>query len=276
MGDRRVSPLSHWNSVRAYTVALVLVATCVFALWWRLASGPVPRRPHPALEVNPDTLDFGEVIETSRFLRELPLTNVSANPLRVRLDKHCDCAGVEPETLDLAPGDTRKVTVRLDLLHNRLRFAGRRVRPYQAHLTAYYGDRAGDQLPVTLTGKVRAILDTWPPNLHLKDELVEGEDSAEEIVTVKPVTPLAWLVVKYGPPPIYVNVKVESAKDGYLLWVRVKAGLPRGWFSHNVELQMADAKGAALPEQFLQVTGTVTGRFVCVPAETTFGIQPIG
>lgn len=272
-----MNPLSWRNPGRAWSVGVTLfVITTAAALWWTRGTGLAPQSRLPPLEVTTDRLDFGEVVETDRFLHEVPLRNASSAPLRVRLEKQCDCAGVEPETLTLEPGETRRVTARLDLLHNRLRYAGRAKRPYQAHLTAYYGERAGDQIPLVLTGTVRAVLDTWPPNVHLKEEMVEGEDSAEEVVTVKPVIPLRWLVVKYGPPPSYIKCTVEPTSHGYTLRVGVKAGMRRGWFSQNIVLQMAGEKGEALPEQQLQVTGTVTGRFVCVPAETMFGIRALG
>ena len=246
----------------------------MFARGFWLSPGPsVAASP---LEVSLAALHFGEVVESADFQHEVRLCNVSSAPLTVRLENMCDCAGVEPKTLQLEPGQTGRVTMRLDLLHNRLLYAGQTVRPYRAHVNAYYGDQPGDRYPLTVTGAVRAILDMWPPNLHLKDELIEGEDSAEESVTITPVMPLQWLVVKHAPPPSYLDSRLEAGEKKYTLRVRVKAGMPRGWFSQNVVLQMADAKGKPLPEQMVQVTGTVAGRFTCVPAETTFGIRAVG
>lgn len=232
------------NAVRLWWLALALFVGAG-AIWsmggrWqpqRRASTPLP------LQVDPASLDFGEVVESSRFLHDLPLCNATAEPLTVRLETSCDCTGVEPRTLQLAPGETRRVTVQLDLLHNRLHFAGRPKRPYKAHLRAIFGEKPQDQSSLELAGVVKAVLSMWPPNLHLKEELVEGEDSAEESVDIKSVIPLSWLVVKKCPPSF--QIRIQAVKGGYTLYVRIKAGLPRGRFSETVILKMVDAKGAA-------------------------------
>lgn len=224
--------------------------------------------------MSPAALDFGEVVETSEFRHELPLRNTTSGSLTVRLEPSCDCAGVEPETLRLGPGEAGRAVVRLDLLHNRGHHFGLSVRPYQAHVTAMWGDHPRDRLALRLIGSVRAILDIWPPNLHLAEELIEGEDGAEEVVEIKPVVALQWLAIKECPP--YFSARIEKSKTGYTLHVRPKAGLPRGFFNKSVVLELADAKGAALPDQVLPVTGAVTGRFVCTAAQTIFGLRTVG
>lgn len=266
---------------RPLTARLALHATLAAAALATVAAYWLTSRPEPAraarrgpLVVDAAALDFGEVLESASFRREVPIRNVSERALDVRMSKSCDCAGVEPAQFRLGPGETKKVVVTLDLLHNKALAGGISPRPYRAHLAAAYGERGHESVAIEMTGTVRSVLTIWLPNLHFSRDLLEGEDGHEESVSVKPALPLSWLVVKRCPP--YLAARLETVKDGYALHVKVKAGMPRGKFSSSIRLEAADSKGTVLPEQPLGVSGTVTGPFVCFPAESALGVRRVG
>jgi hypothetical protein len=264
------------SSMRSWCLSLSLLAILgVSAIYSaRTRDRRRPDRPPYPIEIDTCSLDFGEVVESNQFHHKVRLRNVSSQPVKVRLEKHCDCVGIEPERLEIGAGETGTVSVRLDLMHNRHQYFGRTIRPYEAHFAVYWGTRARDRFELALRGSVRATLEIWPPNLHLKEELVEGEPTAEEFVEIKPLLALQWLVIKK--PHAFVDARLEEVKGDYKLYIRANEGLAPGLFKSNVILQSADAKGKALPEQAIAITGMVTSRFVATPAETTFGFRQIG
>ena len=121
------------DKIRIWTIRLLLlVAVCWAAGLMRPT--PTPIADVPPLEVRLESLDFGDVVEASNFRHEIPVRNTSSDPMTVRFTKSCDCAGIEPELLRLEPGETGRVVLRLDLLHNRGRYIGQARRPFVAHL----------------------------------------------------------------------------------------------------------------------------------------------
>jgi hypothetical protein len=133
-----VNPASHAQGGRAMPwpvfISLVVIAGAVGIWLTRLSpSGcQVGNETHQRLlSVDVTALDFGEVLETDQFTHRLPIQNLSAQELLVRIEKSCDCANVEPALLRLAPRETATLEVRLDLTHNRGAYPGLDRRPIQ-------------------------------------------------------------------------------------------------------------------------------------------------
>ena len=150
------------TTTRIWTVRLLLVATAIWAsghlgIWAVELMRPqaIPVAEVPPLQVHPEALDFGEVVESNSFRHEVPVRNISSKAMTVRFANHCDCAGIEPKELRLEPGETGRVVLILDLMHNRARYAGRTIRPFAAHFDAIWGDRAGDQLDMAADTRSR-------------------------------------------------------------------------------------------------------------------------
>jgi hypothetical protein len=181
---------------------------------------------------------------------------------------------VEPERATVAPHATLNLIVGLDLTHNRLRHLGQRVRPYVAHVTASWGDTNDQRVELPVEGRVKAVLDTWPPNLHLKDWLVEGEPGAEESVTLQPLIPLGTFYVKNT--PAFLDVKIERQEKQYIAKVTPKANAPKGRFNTTIDFAITDKDLKPLPDHQLPVTGQVSGRYVWLPHESILGFQRVG
>ncbi|MBY0228461.1 MAG: hypothetical protein K2W96_04185 [Gemmataceae bacterium] len=228
----------------------------------------------PPLVADEAALDFGERPESKAHAVTVPLTNTTDRELAVRLQKSCDCAAVEPERFKLNPGQTKRVLVFLDLTHGRERYSGLAKRPYAAHLEAVYGERMNERIGLELGGMVVTLLEMRPPHLHLSRELPEDADSAEETVRLK-LSPLVATASEEHVPKT-LRVRLLGDDEGLCLTVRHKAGAPRGPFSQKVKVGLRGKDGQPLPEQELLVTGAVVGRYGTFPAETTFGIRPLG
>jgi hypothetical protein len=112
-----------------------------------------------------------------------------------------------------------------------------------------------------------------PLHLHLRDPLLYGETGPEETVLIRPALPLASMEAK---PVQGFQAFVRIGPQGYTLHVRPEASLPLGYFRRMVNLQLTGQHGEVLPEQQVQVTGTVTGPFVCIPEAINFGTRRLG
>ncbi len=107
-------------------------------------------RPAPALVIQPDHLDMGEVEEGTVAKATLIVRNVGRFPIHLaRVEASCGCTTAEPATRDLRPGEFTALRVRVDT-------SGKRGR-VRKRLTVT--DAAGDRAMATLELTVR-------PNPH--------------------------------------------------------------------------------------------------------------
>ncbi|MBX9628558.1 MAG: DUF1573 domain-containing protein [Gemmataceae bacterium] len=123
---------------------------------------PPPPASAPILHVEPAALNFGTVWEDPRFEWAVPVHNPGPAAVVVeRWQASCNCLGVSPDALRLEPGETRSVTVRIDL--------GDKVGPSTAPVPVavgfapVVGGRVGPAW--TVEGVARPLLAAPPPDL---------------------------------------------------------------------------------------------------------------
>ena len=62
-----------------------------------------------ALEPSPEHLNFGEVWEDTQFKMVLPITNHRNQDIEIkRFHKSCNCSQIEPPSLTIPAGQTRR------------------------------------------------------------------------------------------------------------------------------------------------------------------------
>lgn len=81
----------------------------------------------PALVVAEGHLDFGEALDQSAFRWVLPIENRGTADVNITgFGKSCSCAEVTPKALVIPAGETREVTLSLDLRPQKPRRSPRR------------------------------------------------------------------------------------------------------------------------------------------------------
>jgi hypothetical protein len=108
----------HLGIVVVVAVALAAGAGALTARWPFRAAQPAPPPPEaeqPALTIDPQYLDFGEVWETDQFEWTVPVRNQTESPLQASAHG-TSCACVSPSSTKMIPaGGTAPLAFRIDL-----------------------------------------------------------------------------------------------------------------------------------------------------------------
>ncbi len=119
--------------------------------------------------VAPVHLDLGEIWEAKQHAHELPIENRTRQPVTItQFATSCGCISVVPDSLTLAPSETRRVTVNVDTGHRGAVDMGKPIRDFASRVTPLVESPGGgrrqpaasthqNQLSEwTLKGKVRS------------------------------------------------------------------------------------------------------------------------
>ncbi len=227
------------------------------------------------LEIDPAALDLGEVWAQSGFVCELPVRNTGTRPVTV-LDVHtsgCLCTSVTPRQFVVPPGQTRKLSLTLDMA------AGDAVgAPYweevlKVRVSFRYGGTSATVHWWELSGRMRRAFLARPNVLDFEGagrvvrgapapvkgfdlELADGVAgiSLEELTDVR-----AWAVRNKGRWRIDVQPNSDMPSGPFRAELRVRARL------HN---------GQYLPPYALQVRGTCVEDLEFVPSLLNLGAVP--
>ncbi|MCI0704045.1 MAG: DUF1573 domain-containing protein [Planctomycetia bacterium] len=227
------------------------VAADRWSSWFGPQSVPPPPVAQPDLVIDPQYLDFGEVWETDEFEWSLPIQNQSHAPIRIaRWINSCGCLSIEPAALDLRPGETATVKIRLDLTA-KLHLNPDTVQPVVVGIDAVLGD--GSRGPTwVIRGKVKTLLSSNPdlifkqmpdvaqpyPAKQLSLDLVQSATN----LTVESDSPhiTAFIQPGNGQPQARVPIELRFAHSiplgdhKFSLTVRGEFGSPRCAFSKRL------------------------------------------
>ncbi|WP_162666105.1 DUF1573 domain-containing protein [Gemmata massiliana] len=252
-------------------------AGVVAARWMKQNAEPAPPAPEQTLlTVDSSSLDFGEVWETDKFDWAVPVTNRSANSVDIsRWGSSCNCTAVQPSSLRLSPGETKTITVRLDLTQ-----------------TLYYQQAAQpvavSLLPIVAEQNSRRswqLSGTVKPLLRKQPNLVFGPLSA----AAQPLSPLQTALSFVQPietvsvecdSPYVTAVVVPSRDDAVRSDVRVEFRFARTipFGTHPFKLALRGTFSSPRSEYSTQLQGNVSvvTDVQAQPAEALFAARTVG
>jgi hypothetical protein len=263
---------------RALTVVLLLVGLIVSGgiAYWLQKQQPMYAAPNGGLLIDANQLDFGEAWENKAFVWELTLHNPTTSEINVlKILSSCTCQKVEPESVVLPPGGTKKVRLTLDLTNAEQPQQPDSVHDFEQRLVPLIAGAPPRQQGWTLKGRVRILLAASPQTVRFGTRLVRGMPFSAEAVKIKkhPQVTGAFaesdplLSVTIGPSP--------GISEEYELKIVPQAKAPPGPFRFDVLVKPTNAKGEALPPLVIPVEGVVLQDVQAQPNIVVFGMKPI-
>jgi hypothetical protein len=276
---------------RRLVLAGIMVLTCLLALGLGTVAGrrirtdapeaPAPRVTVEGLSVDAAPLDLGDVWEEDAYVHTISIRNDNPNPVEVtRFFVSCGCAGVEPQTVSLAPGETADVRLKLDLARRTLNEVGRASRPFTVSLGPLLKS-SGTMMPgggweLRAVIKSRVTLDKL--SLHFGDEPIQNASPLTR--KVRATVHLPGSSLRVSAADNLVSWKVEPCAEGadeFDVAVSTNpVALKAGPFKTTLNVEVATAEGHVLPGVKLPVAGTVRLEVRPVPASVLLGVRRIG
>lgn len=238
-------------------VAVVVVGLAAVAgaltgrAYFRHAQPAPPSNPEqPALTINPAHLDFGEVWETSQFLWSVPIRNTSSQPVVIeRWQASCDCSDVQPSSMRLEPGETKAISVRIDLGRNLGATSGT---PVSVSLSPLFG---GKSLATwALRGSVKPLIrPSAIPTAAFSNEMTARRQQVE----LELVAPVHTVVATCRAPHVRCELSHRAELRKITLILSYADDLSDGLHSFGIELRGQLTTGDPFSKH---LTGAVTVR----------------
>jgi hypothetical protein len=270
-------------------VLVSVVLTLAAGVGWELGRSLRGRHRAPAppqaatcpLSVPPGELRIGQVWETDRLEWPLDITNDGDGPVDIQSFRvSCGCVKVTPPALSLLQGQTRQVTLTLDLTSG-----ANKVPPDERRSARRWGVRIepalaqGAALKVpswVLEALVRPVLDRDAEYIECGAHSVLDQRGCRGRLRVKALAPIAAIDVVCGSPLLRASVE-RDVKDSSLFHIEVapNAALPVGRLESEILLVARRIGEGSLPGQRIPVGGRVVPDVQVFPEAILLGAQPV-
>jgi hypothetical protein len=230
----------------------------------------------PALTIDPQHLNFGEVWETDRFEWRLCIENRSQAPLAITgLGGSCTCLSLEPQQFTIEPGQQQRVHAVLNL-HSRA--AQSESQPHEDFVAAFWAHVRGQEKPVywQLHGRIRRSLQTV-------DRLDLGSVSYRSPAAAAQRFPVRILSGTIGtleaePGSAAIRTELQSNPNGrdFAVTIVPAQGLGKAKLNSTVILTPISHSGERFPSVRVPVTFEVGEEVQATPQFIQFGGREVG
>lgn len=249
--------------VFAIISACVVVLSCLVHEAVSAAAEPVPQLKLPQTEI-----DFGTLRISQSATRVIPVLNVGAAPLLLRVHHSCSCATVKIENPEIPPGGKTEVEV----TYNARKAASK------SNKTLYLGsnDPKSPIAKVTLKANVVTRVITEPSTLRF-DGIPLGEEYTAEVAIQPGYDESEWSSVRLATTMASVGIKpVARTKDDFaenrwLYQVTVKRDARAGRIFGAVKVFINEE---SKPAATFRLSGRIEGRFKAQPGHARFYTRP--
>jgi len=269
-------PKSSRNTWGVLPVVGLLVLLSAGGFWLGITRNARRDREAP-LQVDPEYLDFGEVWVEDGFPWILPIKNTSSEVIEiVELRSSCACTSVVPTGLVIAPKETAKAQLTLDLTPGKGDDPMLPVRDFSVQVAGQVKGPGSGGVGWTVRGRIKTpvALSQWSINFG---EVVQGigfEDKSIEVTYLLPGTGVE--VTCEHPFAACVVEPAENRPDTSHVRVILQEGLPLGEFSFPVRISARTSNEQSAGSVTLRVSGKVVGDFEFIPTTIAFHPRPIG
>lgn len=216
-------------------------------------------------------LDFGSVFESAAYPHTVTVSNNSSNDLEVtRFVSSCSCANVQPDHFHLRSGESREVTVMLNLSQKPGRKTdGRRM--FAATIMPVV--KGFEPTTWALTGVIEPFpLKVDPPFVRWSETCSPGQEK-EVLVTAKDESVTGLGVNESG----FFDVSVKTIREGtWALTVQPKKDRPVGPFADHLKLSVTSNSANPVGQLDIPLLGYYSRLAYPSPQSITFGFVKQG
>lgn len=256
-----------------YVAILILLIASAVAYWSGRQMKAISEATDTVM-VDEERLDFGEAWEDSQFRWTVPIANRTARQVVIAgFAASCSCVSIEPQTLDLLPGQTAVLTLTLDLTKGRP--LGKEVSAwdYEEQVVPQIVGVAPGQVRWTVRGRVNSVLQLSSTVLDW-GELVSGAKVQRKRIEARSnLSPVRW-GTKHDPELLAVRL-MRHPEDPRTIEIEVAPSntLLHGPFDMVLEIDVTTSEGRRMPARSVRARGWVVGEICPLPAEVHFGPQ---
>jgi hypothetical protein len=231
------------------------------------------------LAIPSENLDLGEVWEANNVTLELPILNTSRRDVEVgKFISSCGCTEIRPSTLSIAPGETKKIFLTLDLTHRAASELGASRRPFRV---AFYpliqntDQRESSKWELHGTIKSRVTLDT--PTIHFGSQPICGEKPASQRLLATVHVPCKGLEVNVDPRVATVTVKrLAVNSDRFEVIIFNNPSLAPGNFHVDATIDVEESTGGRIMAVRLPIDGEMLPEVRLLPERILLAPKPVG
>jgi hypothetical protein len=221
------------------------------------------------LDVEPENLNFGDVAANDKFTWEVPVRNASDLPVRiVRFVTSCGCVAIEPESAELAPGESETFRFTLDLLQG---WEDAATYQFSEKIQPVIAGATGLGEVWELRGTVHNLFQFDTPDVDFGKTIVVGTAPQPQVVTATPFEEVEY--VRCRVVPDYATVDVSRTEDSaFRLRIVPREMESAGDYSFRVLLAPEWAEVGAGASRFGRPVGEV---LVAARYEVVEPIEPV-
>lgn len=230
------------------------------------------------LAVAVSSLDLGECWEEKAVPCQLPIRNLTGNPIEVYdFAASCTCLEVAPRSITVPAHETVTISVKVDLSRRTSIDLGRAVRPFTIEVIPIFKGGKQPRQGWALHGSVRSRITLSTTTLDFGESPVQGEPSPVQKVVAKAHVPSRGLEARTSSRSVTCQVsRVGTTPDTFEVAIAPQSTLPPGSFSANVIIDLITPSGERLPGVTLPVLGQVQPEVRPLPARLLLGSRPVG
>jgi hypothetical protein len=272
-------PGKAWSETRRGRIAILAGMLGLFVLvFWTAMKSRGMLVATPTLVVEEQYLSFGEVWEDPAFVWSLPIRNTTNQDITIGgFATSCSCAKIEPESLMIPGGQTKKVRLTLDLTPKKPENLESTMREFAVHIIPYHSVQTRID-GWTVRGRVRAALRISPRAIDFGRELVRGKPFPPKTVKIECCVPLKKISTEGSSPYMMAKLSfVADDKMSYKLEIKIRDSIVAGPFEYETKLRVdGSMMNMNIPAIKIPIRGIVEEDIHSTPVSVMFGIVPIG
>ena len=256
-------------------VAFIVGTFAAGALGSRPMAAPIPVPTVRGLAIDPKQLDLGEVWETPEHTAMVRLRNSSAESRTITsFATSCDCLAVSPTSVTVPSGESRELSIQLNLTHRQPHEVGLAKRAILVRINPVF---SGDFAVTTgweLKGVARSRVSLEASQVAFGDSCHVGGSPVSRKVRATAHLPLSRLQVE---PSFGVAARVEpDGTDRYLIVITPDNSLPIGPFKAQVHVSAVMPDGVSHRCAAIDVSGEMQPSVRVLPRFVLLGERAVG
>lgn len=245
---------------------------------------PVPISPPPPaaslappLTVEAADLSWGQVAGSQTITRQLRISNTSQSEVTIAsFAPSCGCTSVEPPTLRLVAGETRDISVSIDLAA--IANITSHETPFEILLRPRLDAHGVSVSPWKISGTL-----VVPCTIDTSTIVFAGADAliAHRTGRSKYITGTLWnrdysLSLPDSPPELGARVEGPDDEGNFSLVFSPSTDRECQTFEHNLHILVSDTNGEPVWKTPVRITGTIEPPFGIEPRQIVLGALPVG
>jgi hypothetical protein len=230
------------------------------------------------LVVAAKALQFGEVWEKKGFTWEVPIRNVTKEPIEITdWFLSCNCSDIQPKTLRIPAGQTATARLTVDLTVRKSHEATQSRRPVAYEITPVLGNNKPRRQRWKVEGTVLSKVTVNALYIHFGESPVRGESPVWRKLVGTVHVPFKKLAAVADAKRLAVRLRqLPDNPARFELHVSPQPDMPAGPFRSDVILEIIAADGSREQGLTLPVEGEMQPAVRLLPARLLLPTKQVG